>query len=628
MQTKDLNKSLTEIFSNRYLVPLYQRNYAWTDEEISVLLLDLYDAFKLNPEGNYFIGSLVVLKRRDGFFEVIDGQQRLTTLTLLAKKLDAIFSNEPKLFYESRPEVESFLDIFYRTGKTDNVTFDHKVSHLINAVDIIADTIINPEDRELHTILTIQEKEEFKTFFETKVILVRVEIPDDTDVASYFEIMNNRGEQLQKHEILKAKLMEQIKDPNLEFDKTKQVVFSKIWDACSQIDIPIQKLFSAIERKALFGDEFDDFNELDNFQEIILSELTNSKTEKINLSINTILNEDFIHNGNQKDIDDIDDEGNDQSIIDFPNFIMHVLKLEFNDKYLNEKQVDIPLNEKDLIAVYEVLKKHIDPMKFIRKLLFYKVVFDRYVIKATSDENADENYRWTLLKPYKYYYATKNSYLLKYKNTFVSQEKTIKALSLLQVTFRNKKYKNWLHDLLEFFKKKNTLSVDYSEFQQFLDKWIFTYYSTLNQNHINQDFLRLGTRTPHFLFNYIDYLYWLKQPSSNKPTKLNFDFKYRNSVEHHLPQSFENDYNTDWLDSIGNLCLVSKSSNSKMNNEDPKGKASYTGKYFKESLPPKQKIIYEITNNNNAWGVSEIQQHEKEIEILLNESSAILKESY
>lgn len=628
MQTKDLNKSLTEIFSNRYLVPLYQRNYAWTDEEISVLLLDLYDAFKLNPEGNYFIGSLVVLKRRDGFFEVIDGQQRLTTLTLLAKKLDAIFSNEPKLFYESRPEVESFLDIFYRTGKTDNVTFDHKVSHLINAVDIIADTIINPEDRELHTILTIQEKEEFKTFFETKVILVRVEIPDDTDVASYFEIMNNRGEQLQKHEILKAKLMEQIKDPNLEFDKTKQVVFSKIWDACSQIDIPIQKLFSAIERKALFGDEFDDFNELDNFQEIILSELTNSKTEKINLSINTILNEDFIHNGNQKDIDDIDDEGNDQSIIDFPNFIMHVLKLEFNDKYLNEKQVDIPLNEKDLIAVYEVLKKHIDPMKFIRNLLFYKVVFDRYVIKATSDENADENYRWTLLKPYKYYYATKNSYLLKYKNTFVSQEKTIKALSLLQVTFRNKKYKNWLHDLLEFFKKKNTLSVDYSEFQQFLDKWIFTYYSTLNQNHINQDFLRLGTRTPHFLFNYIDYLYWLKQPSSNKPTKLNFDFKYRNSVEHHLPQSFENDYNTDWLDSIGNLCLVSKSSNSKMNNEDPKGKASYTGKYFKESLPPKQKIIYEITNNNNAWGVSEIQQHEKEIEILLNESSAILKESY
>jgi uncharacterized protein with ParB-like and HNH nuclease domain len=623
MQTKDLNKSLTEIFSNKYLVPLYQRNYAWSEEEISLLLLDLYEAFKLNPDGNYFIGSLVVLKRRDGFFEVIDGQQRLTTLTLLSKILETNFSKEPKLFYESRPEVESFLDIFYRTSKTDDVTFDHKVSHLINAVDIIKETIINPEEKELHTITTIKEKDAFISFFEKNVILVRVEIPDDTDVASYFEIMNNRGEQLQKHEILKAKLMEQIKDVNQEFDKAKQLVFSTIWDACSQIDIPIQKLFGSVERKALFGSDFDNYNGLTEYHTIISNELNNSNSNEVKLSINSILDQDFIHKGAPKRIEDIDDEGNDQSIIDFPNFLMHVFKLEFNQQYLEKTGVEVPLNEKDLISVYETLKDTIDPMKFISNLLFCKVVFDRYVVKTTTDENAEENYKWTLLQPYKYFYATKNSHLLKYKNSFSNQERLIKALSLLQVTFRNKKYKNWLQDLFEFFKSRNVIPVEQTEFQQFLDNWIINYYSVLKQNNTGNNLLHLGTHTPHFLFNFIDYLFWLNQPTSNRPTKLNFDFKYRNSVEHHLPQSFSNDNNKEFLDSIGNLCLVSKSLNSKMNNEDPKGKAS---KYFKETLPPKQKVIYEITNSNNSWNIKEIELHRKEIDDLLNTSFLILKQ--
>jgi uncharacterized protein with ParB-like and HNH nuclease domain len=64
MQLRNLNKSVKEVLQNDYVVPLYQRNYAWGDEEIFQLLQDIYENFISNSKGNYFVGSLVVLKRK------------------------------------------------------------------------------------------------------------------------------------------------------------------------------------------------------------------------------------------------------------------------------------------------------------------------------------------------------------------------------------------------------------------------------------------------------------------------------------------------------------------------------------------------------------------------------------
>ena len=80
---KKLDKTISEVWEDKYVVPLYQRNFAWTEKEINLLLQDVYDSFKKAPDSNYYIGSLVVLRRQDGTLEVIDGQQRLTTVTLL-----------------------------------------------------------------------------------------------------------------------------------------------------------------------------------------------------------------------------------------------------------------------------------------------------------------------------------------------------------------------------------------------------------------------------------------------------------------------------------------------------------------------------------------------------------------
>lgn len=621
METTNLEKNLTKIFESKYIVPLYQRNFAWTDEEISLLILDIYESFKRNATSNYFIGSLVVLRRRNGDFEIIDGQQRLTTITLMAKVLNFEWMKEPKLFYDSRPEVESFFASFYRTGSTNDVTFDYKVSHLIHAIDIIKETVINSDEKEPQTILSIEDLDMFKEYFAKQVFLVRVEIPEDTDVANYFEIMNNRGEQLHKHEILKAKMLDKIKH-----DKKQQIVFAKIWDACSQMDIPIQKLFIKEDRTVFFGDEYDSFKKTETFDN-----LKNCDDSNKDNTIDKILSKsNLILDSLPKPIEDIDDESDDKSIIDFPNFLMHIFKLKYSEIYKNNNQNEneIPLNEKDLLDVFDIISLDINVMEFIFDLLFYRLIFDRFIIKASADEDEEDSYKWSLEKPYKYVYEKTKAESLKFKNSYEiadQHERLIKCLSMLQVTFRNRKYKNWLQSVLSWFKEPKDIEIGATEFQIKLDQLVLDYYNNnFSQINLNEPY-SLGTSTPHFLFNFIDYLYWVESKKKTSKKTFEFDFKYRNSVEHHLPQSFTDEGNKHLINNLGNLCLVSKSSNSRMNNEDPTGKAKIGSKYYKINLPPKQKEMYDLNNLTNNWGNEEIYEHYKNIVELLNRKEEILQ---
>ena len=86
--------NLAKIFSSdfEYVIPSYQRPYAWTVDQASELFDDLFDFHKSEAEEEYFLGSIVLIKREsDPYSEVIDGQQRLTTLTILLSALASIF---------------------------------------------------------------------------------------------------------------------------------------------------------------------------------------------------------------------------------------------------------------------------------------------------------------------------------------------------------------------------------------------------------------------------------------------------------------------------------------------------------------------------------------------------------
>src|SRR5690606_25740387 len=78
-----------------YQIPVYQRNYAWGRPQIRALIQDVYDYYlkSQTSRANYYIGSLVVAKK-EHYFEVLDGQQRFTTLNLLALFLKSKLKNK------------------------------------------------------------------------------------------------------------------------------------------------------------------------------------------------------------------------------------------------------------------------------------------------------------------------------------------------------------------------------------------------------------------------------------------------------------------------------------------------------------------------------------------------------
>lgn len=613
---ENLGKSIKEIFdaSNKYIIPLYQRNYAWGKEQIEALIQDIYEAYKKDENSNYYIGSLVVLRRHNGDYEVIDGQQRLTTLSLLTKILG--ITNAPVLYYESRPEVEEFFAEFYESMDATCKTMNPKTHYLREAVEYIRDAKVLVEGTE-----TPFKKlwGEIQGYIENNVILVKTEIPEDTDVATYFEIMNNRGEQLQKHEILKARLMNAL---NSQYHDE----FNLIWSACSNMDRPIQQCFNAEDREKYFGDEYTEFLFRGLNDGAIGLETDGSKEKSASgdcCTINGIL--DGGVNGNlssRSDNDDSDDDYNTvNSIIDFPNFLMHIMKL-----YANGSD-DVRLNEKYMLEDAKVsFKEGISAdaaKKFLLLLFRTRTLFDRYVVK-TKPGTSDDDFSWVLYRPHIYEYNNKKS--VKYDLFTFSdpplQNQLIKAQSMLQVTYRQRIYKNWLQDILSYLNKQkcNLSEIGGEEILKCLHEYMEKQYKELKID-FNKKMYNNGVDTPHFLLNFIDYLYWLKKDEYGVKE---FDFRYWNSVEHHLARNYANDVNVsnDIADCLGNLFLISKSVNSRLSDRSVSEKII---RFKDRNMGANRQIIYAITRDKGKWGEDEIIEHYNELVKLSGNYKEILK---
>ena len=100
---------VTNIFkATEYVIPIYQRNYAWTKDEIEQLLNDINDVSE-DFKGKYYLGSLIVNQLGANVFEVIDGQQRLTTLYLLLSFLNNDSVDKNSLRFEAREKSNKTL---------------------------------------------------------------------------------------------------------------------------------------------------------------------------------------------------------------------------------------------------------------------------------------------------------------------------------------------------------------------------------------------------------------------------------------------------------------------------------------------------------------------------------------
>ena len=181
--------------SVRYCIPLYQRDYAWEEKQIVQLIEDIDDV-KLGD--NYYIGSLIVANH-EGVYEVVDGQQRLTTLFLLLSYLGINTGKEDALSFSCRDKSNYTLRHIRNilADERDKYDVDQLQQNIICGLNIIKESIEKFTDE--HKSLFMKKLE--------NVVLYRIEVPDHTDLNHYFEIMNTRGEQLEQSDVLKARLM-------------------------------------------------------------------------------------------------------------------------------------------------------------------------------------------------------------------------------------------------------------------------------------------------------------------------------------------------------------------------------------------------------------------------------------
>lgn len=218
-------KSVQDVFKSKYVIPLYQRNFTWGEDQVVQLIRDVYQAFKEDKQHKYFLGTLVLKQRsvpNDTRLEVIDGQQRLTVLSLIKRIINTEVESDThnqgnrfvnRLFYDSRKEVTDYLSL----QNYDECNVSAAIASLVEATKTIKKTSLSVDEKLCFGMLndgnnSRQQLEEFSKFFLNNVKLVCVNLPQNTDVTKYFEIMNNRGEQLKDHELLKARLLGKIEN--------------------------------------------------------------------------------------------------------------------------------------------------------------------------------------------------------------------------------------------------------------------------------------------------------------------------------------------------------------------------------------------------------------------------------
>lgn len=479
-------------------------------------------------------------------------------------------------------------------------------------------------------------------------MILRVLVPEDTDLNHYFEIMNSRGEQLEKHEILKAKMLEVLEDNNLKY------AFNLIWEATSNMEKYVQYGFSVAQRNKIFDTEKEnEWNKLvdkDTVYQELQIDITNQNTEET-LTISQLLEKaakPIIDNSSATD--EIPDRFN--TIINFANFLLHILRIQ-------TKQ-DIPLDDKRLLETFESYYKDNKDfvIQFGYNLLKGKFFFDQYIIKREFAKGTDH---WSL-KRLKWYEGNKVSYV----NTFDTDNaetneginrEILMLLSMFHTSNPTLVYKHWLNASLKYVLEKDSFTAEeykiylknlakaflYDRFLATNPKDYFEIIYTNNGEHentatdINISKLNQGTTVENFIFNYLDYLLWQDYRADKNYFKIkngqaftdnrvkDFEYTFRSSVEHYYPQHPIDENlilkgrDADWLDNFGNLCLISGSKNSRLSNFMPNQKKEfYLGSQTIDSIKQRIMMEYEIWDTNGMNHHNEIEEHSKKmIEVLV-----------
>ena len=346
-------ESINEIFQKLYVIPEYQRPYSWNEDKCHDLWDDIIEKYeeeenkKSETKGEYFLGTMVLIKNSNNKFEVIDGQQRLTSLLILLKALYDnhqfqgikeiiyVFDNLTKKINDKECRINSKVldndksdlkDIISNDGKN----LDDKNKFKINYN--IFKNKINSWKNNNHA----NSLENFIRFLLSNVKMLPIDCGEEENALKIFETLNDRGTPLSDADIFKSRIYNSI-EKNEEKNN-----FIEFWK-----DITEPELYFRIYMHILRAKEKESGNEI-NIRKFFSKRIDRNSVNDIIKDLKKIL---LIKNYEHEKINKY------LSLMRaYPVDIIETVYYVFMYKYVIIKNDEVELKIEDLNTLYDILE--------------------------------------------------------------------------------------------------------------------------------------------------------------------------------------------------------------------------------------------------------------------------------
>ncbi len=541
----------------KFSIPLYQRLFAWGDEQIVQLLSDLQDHFNKYSDNKdpYYIGMLTAIKDKNGRYSLLDGQQRFTVMMLLGICLKehyegwGEFATTDRLELVARQQDREFIAAKIEDGKESGTYVNINMQQGIECINKFMDGV--------------EDKHKFaKSIFERLTFFI-TELPESyqskpASLNRYFELMNSAGKGLKPHEILKVNLLGG--SDNADYH-------TQIWNTVCDMQRPIIK---QNEEESIVSYRNRYHNAI-NYR--TLECLKNGNEAVDDLSILEIKAEEKATWDNWR-------EDREDSIITFEQFLLLVLHLTTH----NEEAGYSDYRADKLLEIFEN-NKNIDIDRFYNNLLYYRLLFDYYVIKRVN--NSEQS-----------------------KHSILAEDNSKKVRQFQSMLSVSTEYYRWLPTLMRYLDSDKFSNTDLLSMLKETD----------NNNHPTKDF-NIGMsygEIDRYWFWRLDYYLWEEAIRNQdvEPCVRDYVFRENRSIEHLHPQSQEHNetWNKSSIHSFGNLAMISSSFNSEQSNDAIEVKFARVESQIRNSSLQSLKLycMYQAAKKDkNNWNQDFAAEHQK-----------------
>ena len=582
-----------------YTIPIYQRLFEWSMDNVITLLDDLRGKF-VSSEGqdDYFIGMLTSTDNN----ELIDGQQRFTVMMLMGcvfQEYDDSWkeflkaNDKIRLFFTSRP-----LDNEYMRGLIEqtaglNITNDK----MKDAIKCIQEYIEKNVDK--------TKAKEFVTYVFNHLCFFITTLPkgySPRDLNRYFERMNTTGRNLEQHEILKVKLLS-----NLAQDADKYI---SLWNKLSDVDTLLIKKRENESEEQLLQRKNQAFQK--NIDEILASDIINGLGVSNDEKRETISS---VKASSERPKREQEINRDSRCALTFPYLLLHAL-YHFLGGDIKDNIEDFfkPSNLLDTFAKYLPYDADAneDNIKLFLNILYKgRLALDICFIRPTEfgymldmGVSEDTDGLKDLMMYQSLLYVSSSNY-----TNYRWFEWLIDAIE---------KAKNKIPDVLELFRYMKSRDEKLRELPQLKD---LSYGNDIRYWFWKLDFRIWQNRSDLF-----------KDSPGALAVAENYVFRRNRSIEHIAPQTPEKDSNMKWedtdedrmlRDSFGNLVMISQGLNSALRNSSYEIKKAHAQSYYnsaKSGSIESLKLLLVHQEYPTKWDKEDIKEHGEEMYKLLRES--------